>query len=161
MGVRAVGLAEDAQKAAQRQQRQRERAATATIEKARAQHLEWVCTRTGMDAEYAGDRDLAVGEYHGDTPVCVTRAYPCYTLDNVLVAFDPRAREVYLVCTSVSEGDYIGPRVLVPAGSKYTKAQRKRTLVTELGKAMSTAAAHPLIVLREADEGCPTCGRKW
>lgn len=161
MGVTPMSLAEDAQKAAERQKAQSAKVAKATLTKMRRDHLTWVRERTGLDtaATFAEDRDLAVGEYHGETPVCVQREYPCYSLDGVIVA--KVQRELYLVCTDTDLGEYLGPRVFTVVGRQMTKRQRRDALVQALATAMNTAAPHPLVVLREADATCPTCRRAW
>lgn len=156
-----MSLSRDAQRAAERQATQARKTAEATVSKAREQQLEWVRERTGIEATFRGDLDLALGEYHGETPVCVTRSYPCFNVDDVVLAYDRRARELFLVCSDENLGDYIGPRVFTIAGRSATKAQRKRALIQNLGTALNTAALHPILVLREAQEACPTCGRSW
>lgn len=155
-----MGLADQAAKAANKQARDARKVAITTTEKARAGQLAWVIDRTGVDdATYVGDRELALGEYHGDDPVCVFRTYPIFRLDDVFVAYD-RSKELFLLCTDENLGDYLGPRVFVPA-AKYTKPQKRKNLVAALGRAINTAAPHPVLVLREAQAACPTCGRAW
>jgi uncharacterized Zn-finger protein len=156
-----MSLAEQAQKAAQQQAAQSQKVAKAVVEKNREATHAWVCAQTGMNAEPLAERDLAVGEYHGEVPVCITRSYPCYALDDVILAFDRSTRELYLVCTDSEHGDYMGPRVLLPLAGKYTKPQRKKRLTEAVGTALNIAAPHPIKVLQEAETTCPTCGRRW
>jgi hypothetical protein len=157
-----MGLADQAGRAARKQAKDAQQVAAEAVEQARAEQLAWVTEHTGLDnVRFAGDRELALGEYRGDDPVCTSRTFPIFGLDDVFVAYDRRSKELYLLCVDENLGEYLGPRVFMPVHPKYTKAQRRKNLVAALGRAMNTAAPHPVLVLREANAACPTCGREW
>lgn len=156
-----MSLADKAARAAKKRAATQQQAAQAAEDEWMHEIATWISERTTYDPEFKGFQELALIAYQGDDPVLATKLYPSFSLDDVLVAYEPAEETIHLIATDEDHGLYLGPRVLIPYGTKWTKPQKQKRLVDGLARAMSQSTKHPAELLREHDAVCPTCQRPW